>query len=124
MSQDTDFVATGPSSVGFRTGPGQPLNIETSGLFEGKNVGVEGKADLGAGVSGNSVSDDGVVGTTSTVGKSGVFGFNTQSNGAALGVSGGHEQGERWSSWVIERRWQERRLRLQHSIERGRIWRQ
>ena len=88
MSQDTDFVATGPSSVGFRTGPGQPLNIETSGLFEGKNVGVEGKADLGAGVSGNSVSDDGVVGTTSTVGKSGVFGFNTQSNGAAFGVSG------------------------------------
>ena len=88
MSQDTDFVATGPSSVGFRTGPGQPLNIETGGLFEGKNVGVEGKADLGAGVSGNSVSDDGVVGTTSTVGKSGVFGFNTQSNGAAFGVSG------------------------------------
>jgi hypothetical protein len=124
MSQDTDFVATGPSSVGFRTGPGQPLNIETGGLFEGKNVGVEGKADLGAGVSGNSVSDDGVVGTTSTVGKSGVFGFNTQSNGAAFGVSGGHEQGERWSRWVLERRWQERGLRLQHSIERGRVWRQ
>src|SRR5439155_25936764 len=30
----------------------------------------------------------GVVGATSTAGKSGVFGFNTQSNGAAFGVSG------------------------------------
>ncbi len=85
MSRDTDFTATGPSSVGFRTRAGEPLNIETGGVFEGKNVDVEGKADLGAGVSGRSVSNDGVVGATSTAGKSGVFGFNTQSNGAAFG---------------------------------------
>jgi hypothetical protein len=43
-------------------------------------------------IRGDSSNDDGVVGTTSSTGKSGVFGFNAQAGGN--GIAGRSEQGE------------------------------
>jgi hypothetical protein len=61
-------------------------------------AGVSGRNDNGDGVSGFSVNgnavkgrsakNDGVIGESDIDGKSGVFGFNTHSKGAAFGVSG------------------------------------
>jgi len=50
--------------------------------------GVNGFAGSGNGVIGTSQTNDGVAGSSSVAGKSGVFGFNTVKAGAAFGVSG------------------------------------
>lgn len=88
MSSDANFVAQGPSPVGFKTRDGQPLNIQTGGFFEGRNVGVQAKGELGSGVASDSTFNDGIVGSTNSDGKSGVFGFAFGTSGARFGVSG------------------------------------
>jgi hypothetical protein len=51
-------------------------------------AGVSGRAEGGVGVLGTSQTNDGVVGSSNGETKSGVFGFNTKTTGAAFGVSG------------------------------------
>jgi hypothetical protein len=72
------------------------FNTQTTGAAFGVSgrsdspagAGVNGFSDPGIGVRGASKTNDGVVGSSSVERKSGVFGFTTQTTGAAFGVSG------------------------------------
>jgi len=54
----------------------------------GTGTGVNGESADGNGVRGHSQHNDGVVGESDSDGKSGVFGFNRSTSGAAFGVAG------------------------------------
>src|SRR5262249_4700800 len=76
----------GKSGVfGFNTASGAAFGVSgNANSPDGSSV--NGFSDVGVGVRGSSGKNDGIVGSTNTAGKSGVFGFNTAS-GAAFGVS-------------------------------------
>ncbi|HKQ07274.1 MAG TPA: hypothetical protein VJ464_19270 [Blastocatellia bacterium] len=78
---------------------GNPANLlQISGSADGEGIGVLGSSGTGTGARGESVdgngvlghsqNNDGVVGESDIDGKSGVFGFNRSTFGAAFGVTG------------------------------------
>jgi len=73
-------------------GTGHAAGVHGKGLARpgilGTGVGVFGESSDQPGVRGASVVQDGVVGSTNSAGRSGVFGFNTQTAGDTFGVSG------------------------------------
>lgn len=81
-----------PSHTGV-AGKGESYGVLGSGTQTGVfgvggRVGVDGDSSKGLGLRGHSFENDGVVGHSDSQNRSGVFGFNSQLEGNAFGVSG------------------------------------